>query len=128
MPSYLCAVNEVGPANSGLTSNPNVYINLTDRGGTFANTWFYAADGLQQHMLAQCIAAMSEFRYVTIVAAAPNAGGSPYNEITNLYLSWRTPWTGRPREEPSTQPAGPIRRVNRRGFQVQPPSTTTNAG
>ena len=52
MPWYKCTVNEVGPA-SDATDTPDlvVYINLTDTEGSFANTWFYAANGIQNQAL-----------------------------------------------------------------------------
>ena len=36
-----------------------VYINLTDKGGGFANTWFYAAKGIQNQALDVAIAAIN---------------------------------------------------------------------
>ena len=86
MPSYRCNVNEVGPAVDGTeTASPVVYINLTDIKGSFANTWFYAADGAQNQMLDVAIAAISHDNAVDVVAAAPNAGGSPYTKIDRIH-------------------------------------------
>ena len=52
MAFFSCIVNEVGPAADGTeTSAPVIYINLTDTGGSFANQWFYAAEGSQAQML-----------------------------------------------------------------------------
>lgn len=86
MPSYRCTVNEVGPAVDGTeTASPVVYINLTDTAsGSFANTWFYAANGAQNQMLDVAIAAISNDNEVDVVATAPNAGGSPYTEISRI--------------------------------------------
>ena len=86
MPSYRCTVNEVGPAVDGTeTASPVVYINLTDIKGSFANTWFYAADGAQNQMLDVAIAAINNDNAVDVVATAPNAGGSPYTEIARIH-------------------------------------------
>lgn len=86
MPSYRCNVNEVGPAIDGTeTASPVVYINLTDTKGSFANTWFYAADGAQNQMLDVAIAAINNDNAVDVVAAAPNAGGSPYTKIDRIH-------------------------------------------
>ena len=87
MPNYLCVINEAGPANYGATSNPNVYVNLTDTGGSFANTWFYAADGIQDQILDVGIAAIVRGELVDVTADAPNAGGSPYTELTRMLRS-----------------------------------------
>lgn len=93
MPSYRCTVNEVGPAVDGTeTASPVVYINLTDTKGSFANTWFYAADGAQNQMLDVAIAAINGDNAVDVVATAPNAGGSPYTEIARIHeLQTRPP-------------------------------------
>ena len=86
MPSYRCTVNEVGPAVDGTeTASPVVYINLTDTKGSFANTWFYAADGAQDQMLDVAIAAINNDNAVDVVAAAPNAGGRPYTKIARIH-------------------------------------------
>ncbi|MEO6803634.1 MAG: fibronectin type III domain-containing protein [Granulicella sp.] len=67
------------------TASPVVYINLTDIKGSFANTWFYAADGAQNQMLDVAIAAINNHKAVDVVATAPNAGGSPYTEISRIH-------------------------------------------
>jgi len=85
MPSYRCNVNEVGPAVDGAeTASPVVYINLTDIKGSFANTWFYAAEGAQDQMLDVAIAAMIKENAVDVVAAAPTAGG-PYTKVARIH-------------------------------------------
>ena len=87
MPFYQCAVNEVGPATDGTeTNDPVVYINLTDTGGGFTNTWFYAAEGGQNQMLAVGIAAINGNKHVEVGADAPNAGGTPYTSVSRMYL------------------------------------------
>jgi hypothetical protein len=88
MPNYLCVINEAGPATDGTeTSNPNVYVNLTDTGGSFAKTWFYVANGIQNQALEVGIAAIIRGERVDVTAVAPNAGGSPYTEITRILQS-----------------------------------------
>jgi hypothetical protein len=83
---YRCTVKEVGPANSGSTSDPNVLLSLTDNGGTFENQWFYAAEGTQAAMLSVGIAALTYGSLVEVGCDPPNPGGSPYTQVTNLYL------------------------------------------
>jgi PASTA domain-containing protein len=83
---YTCIVNEVGPANSGATSNPNVLLNLTDTEGSFANNWFYAAEGTQAAMLTVGIAALTNGKHVEVGAEPPNPQNTPYSAISNLYL------------------------------------------
>jgi hypothetical protein len=86
MPSYTCTVNGAGPAIDGTeTSSPVVYINLTDTKGTFADTWFYAADGAQNQMLDVAIAAINGDNAVDVVATEPNAGASPYTAIARIH-------------------------------------------
>ncbi len=84
MPNYLCVVNEAGPGNSGPTSNPNVAVNLTDTGGSFASTWFYAAEGIQDQLLDACIAAIIGNKRMEVTAVAPNPTGVPYTEISRI--------------------------------------------
>jgi hypothetical protein len=86
MPWYQCIVNQVGPAIDGTeTPAPVLYINLTDTAGSFKNTWFYAAAGGQDQMLNVGISAINSKKNVEVAATAPNAGGSPYTELTRLY-------------------------------------------
>lgn len=109
MPSYRCTVNEVGPAVDGTeTPTPVVYLNLTDIKGTFANTWFYAADGAQSQMLDVAIAAINHDNAVDVVATAPNAGGSPYTAVARIH------------EVQNLPPAAPI---NLHLIEIQPALT-----
>jgi hypothetical protein len=88
MPFYSCTVNEIGPAADGTeTSDPVVYVNLTDTQGSFAGQWFYAADGSQSQMLAVGLTAMNTNRQVEVAADPPNAGGSPYTSVSRMYLT-----------------------------------------
>jgi hypothetical protein len=86
MPWYRCKVNEVGPAGDGTeTPAPVVYINVTDTGGAFANTWFYAANGIKQQLLDVGIAAIINCQYVEVAATAPAAGNNPFTEVSRAY-------------------------------------------
>lgn len=86
MPWYTCTVNEVGPASDGTeTPAPVIYINLSDKAGSFSNTWFYAANGTQQHVLDVGIAAISDNKNVEVAAVAPVAGNQPFTEISRIY-------------------------------------------
>ncbi len=83
---YTCIVNEVGPASDGTeTPAPVVYINLTDKAGSFSDTWFYAANGVQQQVLDVGIGAIKANREVEVGAVAPVAGNQPYTEISRIY-------------------------------------------
>jgi hypothetical protein len=88
---FKCIVNNVGPATDGTeTSDPVVYINLTDAGNTpaaFVGQWFYAAQGGQNAMLAVALAAMNSGKHVQAGVVPPNPGGSPYTAITRMYLN-----------------------------------------
>ena len=87
MPWYKCTVNEVGPATDATdTPAPVIYLNLTDQGGSFTNTWFYAGSGGQTQMLAVGIAAINGNKPVQVGADAPNAGNSPFTAISRMYL------------------------------------------
>jgi hypothetical protein len=86
---YTCTVNQAGPAADGTeTAVPVVYINLSDQSPTpaFGNQWFYAAENSRSEMLAVALAAITTGNSVAVGAAPPNAGGSPYTEISRLYL------------------------------------------
>jgi hypothetical protein len=86
MPWYTCTVNEVGPASDASeTPDAVVYINLTDRAKGFANTWFYAATGIQKQLLDVGIAAINGRKDVEVAATAPHPGNHPYTEISRIY-------------------------------------------
>ena len=88
MPWYICTVNEVGPvSDSSETPDLVVYINLTDTKGGFANTWFYAANGIQNQLLDVGIAAIGGRKNVEVGAIAPHPGNQPYTEINRFYLT-----------------------------------------
>ena len=83
---YACTVNEVGPASDASdTPGPVVYINLTDTAGSFANTWFYAANGIQKQLLDVGIAAINGRQDVEVGATSPLPGNNPYTEISRIY-------------------------------------------
>ncbi len=86
MPWYTCKVNEVGSASDASdTPAPVVYINLTDKAGAFANTWFYAASGIQQQLLEVGLAAINNCQHVEVAATAPVPGNNPYTEVSRTY-------------------------------------------
>ena len=64
---------------------PVVYINLTDTAGSFANTWFYAANGIQKQLLDVGIAAINGRQDVEVGATSPLPGNNPYTEISRIY-------------------------------------------
>jgi hypothetical protein len=87
MPWYTCVVNEVGPASDATdTPPPVIYINLSDKAGSFSDTWFYAANGIQNQALEVAIAAISSNKAVSAGAVAPVAGNTTFTEITRFYL------------------------------------------
>ena len=87
MPWYKCTVNEVGPAIDATdTPAPVIYLNLTDQGASFTNTWFYAGSGGQTQMLAVGIAAVNGNKSVEVAADAHHAGNSPFTAISRMYL------------------------------------------
>ncbi|MGB7848742.1 MAG: hypothetical protein WBL63_24235, partial [Candidatus Acidiferrum sp.] len=78
--------NEVGPvSDSSETPDLVVYINLTDKAGGFANTWFYAAKGIQNQLLDVGIAAINGRKDVEVAATAPLPGNQPYTQIGRIY-------------------------------------------
>ena len=86
MPWYKCTVNEVGPvSDSSETPDLVVYINLTDTKGGFANTWFYAANGIQNQLLDVGITAINGRKDIEVAATAPHPGNQPYTEISRIY-------------------------------------------
>src|SRR6185437_6435418 len=88
MPFLLCIVNEIGPAADGTeTSEPVVYVKLTDSQGSFTGQWFYVADGSQNQMLAVGLTAMNTNRQVEVDLVTPNPSGSPYTVVNRMYLT-----------------------------------------
>jgi hypothetical protein len=87
MPFLLCIVNEIGPAADGTeTSDPVIYVNLTDTQGSFTGQWFYAAEGSQNQMLAVGLTAMNTNRQVEVDVVIPGPPGSPYTAVNRMYL------------------------------------------
>jgi hypothetical protein len=80
-----CIVNLIGPAADGTeTSDPVVYINLTDTQGSFTGQWFYAAEGSQTQMLAVGLTAMNTNRQVQAGLVDPT---TPYTAVERMYLT-----------------------------------------
>jgi len=83
---YRCTVNEAGPVSDGSeTPDLVVYINLTDTKGSFINTWFYAANGIQDQLLDVGIAAINGHKDVEVAAAEPHPRNQPFTEISRIY-------------------------------------------
>jgi hypothetical protein len=83
-----CTVNQAGVAGNGSeTPNPVIYINLTDSGGSFAATDFYAADPAKNEMLAVALAAISGQKKVTAIGVTPNPGNYPITPVVRLFLT-----------------------------------------
>lgn len=96
---YTCEVNQAGPGVPGQGTTPTgVYIMLTDtaKPPAFTGQWFYAIDGIQDRMLAVALAAINGSNTVGVGAVPPNAGGTPYTEIANMYLQGNTSDAGLP--------------------------------
>lgn len=96
-----CTVNGVQAATDGTevgAGTPQVYVNLTDQGGTFVSQDFFLASPGQNQMLAVALAAMNAGLSVGIGYTAPNippgtnppTGGNPYTGITRI-IAWATP-------------------------------------
>jgi hypothetical protein len=84
---YECSVNQVGPAADGSeTSAPVVYINLTDKAGSFKNTWFNAGQGVQDQVLDVGIAAISGNTLVWVETQVPNPANAPSTEVARIVL------------------------------------------
>ena len=89
---FKCMVNEVGPVSDGTeTPAPVIYLNLSDEGGTFINTWFFAADSCKLQMLAVALSAISLRLQVEVGGAPPNANNEPVTQIDRLYLINKSP-------------------------------------
>jgi hypothetical protein len=86
VPWYACTVNAVGPASDASdTPAPVIYINLTDTSGDFVDTWFYAANGIQQQLLDVGIAAITDGKDVEVEANGPLPGNQPFTEVSRIY-------------------------------------------
>jgi hypothetical protein len=83
----ICTVNEAGAAADGAESpNPVVYINLTDTGGSFPDSWFWVEEAAKREILAVALAAVTSRRRVNATIEPPHPGNSPYTQIYRLYL------------------------------------------
>jgi hypothetical protein len=82
-----CTVNEAGAAADGAEGpNPVIYINLTDTGGSFTNTWFYVSEPAKREVLSVALAAINGNRQVSATIETPRPGNNPYTNIYRLYL------------------------------------------
>lgn len=76
----------MGPASDASdTPAPVIYINLTDTSGDFSDTWFYAANGIQQQLLDVGIAAITGGKDVEVDADGPLPGNQPFTEVSRIY-------------------------------------------
>jgi hypothetical protein len=85
---FTCTVNEVGPASDAPeTHSPTIYMDLTDLGGSFTETWFYAANSSKREMLAVALAAVSTQSQVRAVLDVPTGQDvTPHPQCYRLYL------------------------------------------
>lgn len=89
MASFKCIVHEAGPvADSSDTPPPVVFVLLSDQAGSFQKQWFYAANALQNQMLAVALAAINGQRFVTVDADPPNPNNTPKTQINRMYLKF----------------------------------------
>jgi hypothetical protein len=96
MPWFKCTVNQVGPASDATDTaagKPEILINLTGTpteenptAKAFTNTWFFAADGIQNQALDVAIAAINGNKHVNAGLVAPNPNNQPFTGIQRLYL------------------------------------------
>lgn len=83
-----CSVSEAGPSmNSNETALPVIMICLTDSGGKFSNTWFYAAQDAKTQMLAVALAAISTGSQVNALVDVPTGPDTePHPQCYILYI------------------------------------------
>ena len=82
-----CTVGWVGVASDSTDSpNPVTYMVLNDNAGSFANTFFFAADNAKTEMLAVALMARSLNCPVQVDVNPPNPGGTPSTQINRLYM------------------------------------------
>jgi hypothetical protein len=64
-----------------------IYLDLTDLGGSFAQTWFYAANTSKKEMLAVALAAISTQSQVRAVLDIPTGQDvTPHPQCHRLYI------------------------------------------
>lgn len=84
---FTCTVNQAGSSVEGSeTPNPQTYLNLTDLGGSFTGTWFFAADKAKREMLGVALAAVSTQNQVSAFVDPPNAGNNPLTQCYTLHI------------------------------------------
>jgi hypothetical protein len=86
---YVCVVNAVGPVvDAPETPSPSVYVNLTDMGGSFDHTWFFAANNCKREMLATALAAISTQSQVRAALDTPTGQDvTPHPQCYRLFLT-----------------------------------------
>ena len=83
--TYVLSTKSARRATGSETPAPVVYINLTDTGGAFENSWFYAANGIQQQLLDVGISAIAYGKDVAVGALEPYPGNNPYTEVSRIF-------------------------------------------
>jgi hypothetical protein len=85
---FTCTVNEAGPvSNATETQSPTVYFQLTDLGGSFNFTWFFAANSAKREMLAVALAAISTQSQVRAEVDVPTGQDTnPHPQCYRLYI------------------------------------------
>jgi hypothetical protein len=85
---FTCNVNQVGPVTDAPeTTPPTIYLCLTDAGGSFYHTWFYAANNAKRKMLATALAAISTESQVRAVLDIPTGQDvTPHPQCYRLYI------------------------------------------
>lgn len=85
---FTCNVNEVGPVVDGTeTASPTIYLNLTDTGGSFDHTWFFAANNCKREMLATALAAISTQSQIRAVLDVPTGQDTiPHPQCYRMYI------------------------------------------
>ncbi len=76
--NVFCSIVAVNAGSDGLNPpNLGVTLNLTDKGGTFNDVTFMAADIAKREILAVALTAISTGRRTAAVVDAPTGGGTP---------------------------------------------------
>jgi len=84
---FTCTVKLAGASVEGAeTPAPQIYLNLTDLGGSFAGTWFFTADKAKREMLAVALAAVSNQCQVSAFLDPPNAGNNPLTQCYTIHI------------------------------------------
>ena len=85
---FTCNVNEAGPViDAPETPPPTIYLCLTDMGGSFDHTWFYAGNPAEREMLATALGAISTESQVRAVLDVPTGQDTvPHPKCHRLFI------------------------------------------